>query len=111
MIKKIVMIVLSLFLILPVFAESVDTKAEKVATPTADTPFKEPISTRQYAFKFLYAMGGVVVSSLILFVGLSVYNKIRSKVVKVATNDYANTFNSPTNLKDAVNIYLEKTKD
>ena len=78
---------------------------------TAETPFKEPVSKQQIIFKFLYAMGGVAVSSIILFVGLSAYNKVRNKLIKIPTNDYANTFNSPNNLKDAVNIYLEKTKD
>ena len=74
-------------------------------------PFKEPISKRKIAMKFIYAMGGVVASSMILFVGLSVYNNIRGKVIKVANNDYSNTLNTPNNLKDAVNIYLEKTRN
>lgn len=100
-------------LLTPVIAEenvSNNNMTEPLQNST-QIPYKEPISKRKIAMKFIYAMGGVVASSMILFVGLSIYNKIRSKVIKVANNDYSNTLNTPNNLKDAVNIYLEKTRN
>lgn len=97
----------------PVIAEE-NTTTNAITEPlsnSAQIPYKEPISKRKIAMKFIYAMGGVVVSSMILFIGLSVYNNVRNKVIKVANNDYSNTLNTPNNLKDAVNIYLEKTRN
>lgn len=72
--------------------------------------YKQPVSKRKIAMKFIYAMCGVAVSSILLFVLLSLYNKIRSRVVQPPSFDYTNTLTSPNNLKDAVNIFLEKTK-
>ena len=40
--------------------------------------YKQPVSKRKIAMKFIYAMCGVAVSSILLFVLLSLYNKIRS---------------------------------
>lgn len=72
--------------------------------------YKEPVSKRKIAMKFIYAMLGVAISSILLFILLTIYNKIRSKVVQPPSSDYTNTLATPNNLKDAVNIYLEKTK-
>lgn len=72
--------------------------------------YKEPVSIKQTAKKFLFAMFGVAISSIILFVMLTVYNKIRNKVISAPSQDYKNTLTSPDNLRDAVNIFLEKTK-
>ena len=72
--------------------------------------YKEPVSKRKIAMKFIYAMLGVAISSILLFVLLTIYNKIRSGVVQPPSADYTNTLAAPNNLKDAVNIYLEKTK-
>ena len=72
--------------------------------------YKEPVSKRKIAMKFVYAMLGVAISSILLFILLTIYNKIRSKVVQPPSSDYTNTLATPNNLKDAVNIYLEKTK-
>lgn len=77
---------------------------------TQSLPYKQPINQWELALKFLYAMGGVVASSVVLFVGLTVYNKIRSCVIKVAETDYANTLSSPNNQKDSINVYLERSK-
>lgn len=96
----------------PVFAETeIANNNDVLPIQTSTIPYKEPLSKRKLATKFLYAMSGAVISSLILFIGLSLYNKIRRRVLKVAENDYINTLSSPNNFKDAVNIYLEKTKE
>ncbi len=72
--------------------------------------YKEPVSIKHTAKKFLFAMFGVALSSIILFVMLTIYNKIRNRVISAPSQDYKNTLTSPNNLRDAVNIFLEKTK-
>ena len=135
--KKLLTVFCLLMLLTPVLAEEpastgntsgagaaaqTETAAEKAA-PAQDTKntdsdkntenkivYKEPVSKRKIAMKFIYAMTGVAVSSILLFVILTLYNKIRSKMVQPPSSDYTNTLTTPNNLKDAVNIYLEKTK-
>ena len=135
--KKVLTVFCLLLLLTPVLAEEpastgntsgtgaaaqTETAAEKTA-PAQDTKntgsdkktenkivYKEPVSKRKIAMKFIYAMTGVAVSSILLFVILMLYNKIRSKMVQPPSSDYTNTLTTPNNLKDAVNIYLEKTK-
>ncbi len=130
--KKVLTIICLLLLLLPVWAEvptadnspaSAQTTEKSVnkseqqpessqAAKTTQNKFiyKEPISKRKIAMKFLYAMAGVAASSILLFILLSLYNKIRSNVVKTPSEDYTNTLATPNNLKDAINIFLEKTK-
>ena len=108
--KKIVLIICFLFVgLIPVVAQ--ESPLVPDTEQKSEIPYKEPVDRKALMFKFLYAMGGVVASSLILYIGLSLYNKLREKTIKTPTSDYVNTLNTPNNLKDAVNIYLEKTKD
>lgn len=109
--KKIFTILVLAFILSPVFAEEPLSNEPVSATTTQEIPFKEPVSTHHLIMKFLYAMGGVTASSLILFIGLSLYNKIRNGAIKRTDSDYSNTLNTPNNMKDAINIYLEKTRD
>ena len=96
----------------PLFAtEVIEAETVPLETKTEIAPFKQPVSQHQLIKKFLYAMGGVAASSIILFVGLSAYNRIRSRVIKTHNNNFSSTLNSPNNFKEAVNIYLEKTKE
>ena len=108
--NKIVAIILLTLLSTPVYSEdsvaSVTTTSEK-----QEIPFKEPLGNKKLIMKFLYAMGGVVVSSMTLFIGLSIYNKIRNRVITTTCSNYTNTLQTPNNLKDSINIYLERTKD
>ena len=72
---------------------------------------KQPISKKRIALKFLLAMFGVAASSVIIFVLLSIYNNLMysGKIQKIgcaADND----LKTPTNMKDALNIFLKKTK-
>ena len=55
---------------------------EEVAAPT---PYKQPVSKKRIIKKFLFAMLGVLASSLIIFVGLSVYNRFR-EILTTNTN-------------------------
>lgn len=74
-------------------------------------PYKEPISKRKLAKKFLLAMFSVGVSSLILYFGLTVYNRIREGgPVKVKTLEGETPLTEPSDLESAVKTFLKKTK-
>ena len=59
--------------------------------------------------KFLFAMGGVALSSFLIFAGLSFYNKffVERKYIKFNKEDSLST---PDNVDDAVNFFIRKNK-
>ncbi|MDD3436569.1 MAG: hypothetical protein PHC64_05395 [Candidatus Gastranaerophilales bacterium] len=60
--------------------------------------------------KFFFAMFGVIVSSLAIFLGLKIYQKFILKTnVKFDNIDYDKTLQSPKDFKEAVNLFLDKT--
>ena len=112
--QSIITVLLAVIISTPAIAEEVldsnlTPEINNISTKQ-EIPFKQPASKKALAKKFLIAMGTVIASSLALYVGLTVYNNMRNKIIKTATTDYTNTLNTPDNLKDAVNIYLEKTR-
>lgn len=61
--------------------------------------------------KFLIAMLGVLLSCLAIFAGLKFYKKIVLKSdLKQTEFDYDKTLESPKNFKEAINLFLHKTK-
>ncbi len=61
--------------------------------------------------KFLIAMAGVIVSSIIIFSGLLLYKKFFLKSPEFFENEEKiKTFHTPKNMKEAVNSFLENTK-
>ena len=74
-------------------------------------PYKQPVSKKKIVLKFLAAMGGVTISSLILYVGLSLYNKLRSgHINKINTQEGETSLKTPDDLDEAIKTFLEKTK-
>lgn len=74
-------------------------------------PYKQPISKKKLVKKFLFAMFAVGVSSLILYFGLTIYNKVRDNIpVQIKTPDDKTPLSSPEDLESAVDIFLDKTK-
>ena len=73
--------------------------------------FKQPTSKRKIAKKFLFAMFSVVVSSLVIFAGLSIYNKLRenNSVPLNNKNDEPSSLETPDNLNDAIKSFLDRT--
>lgn len=71
---------------------------------------KAPFGKRQLAMKFILAMLGVATSSVIIYVILSLYNKFLYKDTTTVLNEEDNDFKTPTNMKEAINIFLKKTK-
>ncbi len=61
------------------------------------------------AVKFLMAMGGVVISTFTIFLGLTIYNKlfVEKKYVKFNKDDSLST---PANVDDAVISFIKKNK-
>jgi len=78
---------------------------------SAALPYKKPISKRKLVKKFLLAMFAVGMSSVALYVGLTIYNKIRSGMpVQVKTPDGETPLSSPIDSDTAVRVFLDKTK-
>lgn len=75
-------------------------------------PYKQPVSKRKMAKKFLMAMGGVAVSSILLFVFLTIYNKIRASILAPKPDQQSGETSlvTPENLTEAVKTFLDKTK-
>lgn len=87
------------------------TLPEELQDPNSYT-FKQPVSKRKIAKKFLLAMTGVGISSVILFLMLSLYNKLRESFKSgmiQTSNDREAPLETPNNLTDAVRTFLDKT--
>ncbi len=117
-------IILTVLLSLPVSVWAVDDAVEITeSAPVVNTldediqleeeeesQFKEPISKRKIAKKFLAAMGGVAISSFAIFFLLSVYNRVRENFVsQVKTPDGEISLETPDDLDSAVKTFLDKT--
>ena len=89
-----------------------DATTDDIQTPVMPaSPYKQPISKKKIAKKFLLAMGGVLISSILLYGGLSAYNRVRDDVVKpVKTPDGETSLKTPNDMEEAVKTFLEKTK-
>lgn len=111
--NKILTIFLAVLLSLPICVWAVDDNSEtsNVDKTTIENEYKQPISKRKIAKKFLAAMGGVGISSFAIFFMLTAYNRIRENFSKsVKTIDGEVSLESPEDLDDAVKVFLEKTK-
>jgi hypothetical protein len=76
-----------------------------------ETQFKEPISKRKIAKKFLAAMGGVGISSFAIFFMLTVYNRMREGFQnRVKTPEGETSLETPEDLNGAIRVFLDKTK-
>lgn len=76
---------------------------------TAIPAYCAPVSIKETAIKFLLAMGGVALSSFIIFAGLSIYNKlfVERRGMKFDKDDSLST---PNNIDDAVTFFIKKNK-
>lgn len=76
----------------------------------SNIPYKQPVSKKKIALKFLAAMGGVALSSIIIYILLSVYNRIRDGLIPSAkTSENETPLETPDNLESAVKTFLDKT--
>ena len=73
--------------------------------------YKQPVSIKKITKKFGFAMLGVMVSSFLIFFGLTLYNRVRETILnKVKTPEGETPLSTPENLTDAVRVFLEKTR-
>lgn len=97
----VIVMALTLPLQLPSYAEKAPLN-NSVAAAT-----KAPVSKKAIAFRFVMAMLGVAASSVVIYVGLSVYNKMfKSESVAVVG---LNSLRTPENFKESINLFMEKT--
>ena len=87
-------------------------KLDDIRDSALPSPYKEPTSKKDIFKKLVVAMLGVAVSSLIIYLGLTVYNKIRDGVVteEELPPEGDKPLNAPNDLIDAVKSFIERTK-
>ena len=95
-----------------VINQKTDEEVEELTSyKQISAPYKQPVSKKKIVLKFLAAMGGVTISSLILYVGLSLYNKLRSgHINKINTQEGETSLKTPDDMDEAIKTFLEKTK-
>lgn len=67
------------------------------------------VTIKQAAVKFLLAMGGVALSSIIIYAGLTIYNKIFVRKKSITFNQ-EDSLSTPDNIDDAVDFFIKKNK-
>lgn len=79
--------------------------------------FKPPVSKKKIAKKFILAMLGVAVSSIVLFVLLTLYNKVRETIAETSggvqnlnQKEEETSLRTPETLTEAVKTFIDKTK-
>ena len=90
-----------------------DTEDISTTVPeTIPSPYKEPVSKKKLAMKFLIAMLCVAGTSLFLYITLSIYNKFRDTLSQneVIVPEGEKPLDSPTDLTEAVKTFVEKTQ-
>ena len=66
------------------------------------------VPLKQAAIKFLFAMGGVALSSFLIFLGLSVYNRLFKNANNNENDD--DSLSTPDNINDAIIFFIKKNK-
>ena len=97
-----IVIVTALFapLLLPAYAKN-------ELNPSVAAATKQPESKKEIAFRFIMAMVGVATSSILIYVGLSVYNKLFKNSSETVVG--LNSLRTPENFKEAINVFVKKT--
>ena len=124
--NKFFTIILIALLSLPICTWAVDDNiAIENSTPTVDAvnkdsieqesiddnQYKQPYSKRKIAKKFLFAMGGVAISSFAIFFLLTIYNRVRENYLnQIKTVEGETSLETPDDLNSAVKCFLDKTK-
>ena len=102
---------LTIALSLPVMAEIEAIEVPFENAMKTELQSRARFGKKALAMKFLMAMMGVAASSVIIYVGLTVYNRFiygtpRQRKIKTEDEEYK----TPNNMKDALEIFLKKTK-
>ena len=60
--------------------------------------------------KFLIAMGGVMLSSFVIYLGLTIYNKFFVDKSLFPNNDPDDVLNTPKTVDEAVTLFIKRNK-
>ena len=122
--NKLFSIVLIMMLSLPVSVWAADDVVEEpMASPVVNkidedielvkdnqVDYKVPIEKKKIIKKFLVAMGAVVGSSLLIYFGLTAYNRVRENLLGQNSMQIGeSSLETPENIEDAVKTFLDKT--
>ncbi len=95
-------------------AAPVQNTVQELPPAPGNIPYKQPVSKKNIAKKFLLAMAGVAISSILLYVILTIYNKMREVLGMTSKEELPQenmtSLTTPDNLEDAVKTFLEKTR-
>lgn len=89
---------------------SLNKDRELQEVPPIKDMYKQPVSKKKIAKKFLFAMVGVGISSIVLYIILTLYNTIRIKFTKkTLVENKEISLETPDNIQDAIRVFLDKT--
>jgi len=71
--------------------------------------YSMPVSANSVIIKFSLAMGGVLLSTLIIYIGLTIYNKIREKYLNELTPE-EEVLKTPKTRDEAIKFFIRKNK-
>jgi hypothetical protein len=75
---------------------------------TANAGYCLPLHVKNTIIKFSFAMGGVVLSSLLIFVGLTVYNKFRGMTGDLTPEE--EVLKTPKTKESAIQFFIRKNR-
>ena len=76
---------------------------------TGNAGFSAPAPVSSVIVKFSLAMGGVLISTLVIFLGLTIYNKIRTKVLGELSPE-EEVLRTPKTKDEAIKFFIRKNK-
>ena len=80
------------------------------AATTANAVQTAEQSKSDAIIKFLIAMGGVALSSIVIFLGLTIYNKFFVDKSLFPNNDPDDVLNTPKTVDEAVTLFIKRNK-
>ena len=87
-----------------------DQEVAEISDKELEETYKQHVSIKKIAKKFIMAMLGVGISSFLIFFGLSIYNRVRESVLnEVKTPEGETSLKTPEDLTSAVKLFIEKT--
>ena len=75
----------------------------------AGAAYCAPAALKTTAIKFGLAMFGVLISSLVIFFGLTIYNRLRHNVISART-DETEILTTPRTKEQAIDFYIQKNR-
>ncbi len=90
--------------------KQVQTNSEAAANTRQDDTKNAQQEKQETILKFIIAMAGVMLSSIIIFLGLTIYNKFFVNKSMFADNNADDALNTPKTVEEAVTFYIKRNK-